>query len=54
MLEKDDIIRSAEDLRKVFPDLPVFELPELTREEILEIMRNEGDGTAQDQRSREP
>ncbi len=45
--KKDDIIRSAEDLKKVFPDLPVFELPEISREEILEIMRNEGDGTAQ-------
>lgn len=50
--EKDDLIRSAEDLQAIFPDLPVFELPKLTREEILEIMRNEGDGTAQEQRSR--
>lgn len=50
--KKDDVIRSAEDLQAIFPDLPVFELPEISREEILEIMRNEGDGTAQEQRSR--
>lgn len=49
---KDDVIRTADDLKKALPDLPVFELPKLTREEILEIMRNEGDGTAQEQRSR--
>ena len=45
--KKDDVIRTVDDLKKALPDLPVFELPKLTGEEILEIMREQGDGTAQ-------
>lgn len=27
--EKDDIVRSAEQLREIFPDLPIFEVNEM-------------------------
>lgn len=46
--EKDKVIRSLEDTEEAAPGLPFYiGLPLLTPEELREIIRNEGDGTAQ-------
>lgn len=43
--EKDDIIRSAEQLREIFPDLPIFEVSEMPQINWEEFRKEKEDET---------
>lgn len=45
---KDEVIRNLEGVEEAAPGLPFYvQLPTITPEELREIIRNMGDGTAQ-------